>query len=68
LSERIKHLEEKVAYLEHHVSQQDKAMLELVENLDRLRQELRTLRERPVRSGLAEAVGEERASERPPHY
>jgi hypothetical protein len=31
LNERIRHLEEKIAYLERHVTEQDKAMLEFAE-------------------------------------
>jgi SlyX protein len=66
LNDRIKHLEEKVAYLERHVTEQDKAMLELVAEFDRLRKELRALRERPVRLNAEER--ETPDEQRPPHY
>ena len=39
--ERLLRLEEKIAYLERHVTAQDRAMLELTEELDALRRELR---------------------------
>jgi SlyX protein len=66
LSDRIKHLEEKVAYLERHVTEQDKAMLELVAEFDRLRKELRALRERPARLNAEERAAPD--EQRPPHY
>ncbi len=55
-------LEEKIAYLERHVTEQDKAMLELAEELAGLRRELKRLRDRPAGETTA-AV-----DERPPHY
>jgi len=67
MNERVQRLEEKVAYLERHVTEQDKAMLEQVEVVARLRQELRALRDRLASSGHAEG-GEEPKDERPPHY
>ena len=67
LSKNLKPLEEKIAHLEHHVTQQDKAMLEFSRELDGLRRELKALRERtPARDAR---VGEDAATdERPPHY
>ncbi len=62
--ERLLRLEEKIAYLERHVTAQDRAMLELTEELDALRRELRRLRE--ARADAATAP--EPADERPPHY
>lgn len=67
MNEPLKRVEEKIAYLERHVTEQDKAMLEMAEDLARLRRELKTLRERSggrVESGREEAETEER----PPHY
>lgn len=62
---RFQRLEEKIAYLERHVVEQDKAMLELTEQLNRLRVALQTLRERlPGES----AGGTSSPEERPPHY
>ena len=69
LHERIQQLEEKIAYLERHVAEQDKAMLELAEDLAGLRRELRLLRERaaPGAGGSEEGPGSG-WGERPPHY
>lgn len=68
MHESIQRLEEKIAFLEHHVTAQDKVMLELAEELAALRRELRTWRERVASSG-GEAAGESASeSERPPHY
>ena len=64
--ERIVRLEEKVAYLERHVTAQDKVMLELGDAVVRLRAELRMLRERASESGSR--VGSDLKDERPPHY
>jgi uncharacterized coiled-coil protein SlyX len=59
-------VEERYAHLQRHVVQQDKAMLELSEDLAKLRQELARLR---AAHGGAAATGEhEAADERPPHY
>lgn len=68
MSEQITRLEEKIAYLERHVTEQDKAMLEFAEELTRLRREVKSLSGR-LTSGSAPA-GEEGApiEERPPHY
>ncbi len=66
-SERLQRLEEKIAYLERHVTEQDKVILELGDTLAKLRLELRALRER---SGGAVQGDAEQApvDERPPHY
>ncbi len=67
MSESIRRLEEKIAYLEHHVTEQDKAMLGLAGDLAQLRKELLKLRER---LGGAAAGGPDDApmDSRPPHY
>jgi SlyX protein len=62
--ERLLRLEEKIAYLERHVTAQDRAMLELTEELDAFRREVRRLREARAEAGSAP----EPAEERPPHY
>ncbi len=68
MHESIKCLEEKIAYLERHVTEQDKAMLEFADELARLRREMKTLRER-LAGGAGEGEGGgEAAAERPPHY
>ncbi len=64
--ERINRLEERLAWLERHVTEQDKAMLELAERLDRVQLELRLLRIKAAAGGddsLPQA-----GEERPPHY
>jgi SlyX protein len=66
MDESIKRLEEKVAYLERHVTEQDKAMLALGDDVARLRLQLRKLREQL--SSAAETGEESKVSERPPHY
>jgi len=67
MNDRVQRLEEKVAYLERHVTEQDKAMLELAETLARLRLELQALRERATGAAAGE-TGEDPADDRPPHY
>lgn len=69
MSEEIQRLEEKIAYLEHHVTQQDKAMLELSESLERMKRELALMALRM--SQVAESRDGDASSpqdERPPHY
>ncbi|MDB6168441.1 MAG: hypothetical protein JWM88_1305 [Verrucomicrobia bacterium] len=68
MNERVQRLEEKIAYLERHVTEQDKAMLELGDQLAKLRLELRAARER-AGSGTGSMADQQReAEERPPHY
>ncbi|HUR56323.1 MAG TPA: SlyX family protein [Opitutaceae bacterium] len=67
MSENLKRLEEKIAFLERHVSEQDKVMLELGDELARLRREVKMLRDRTPSGGSAGTPGDE-AEERPPHY
>jgi SlyX protein len=68
--ERVLRLEEKVAYLERHVTAQDKVMLELGDELARLRGELRMMRDRAsgTTDGGNSGDAGEMADERPPHY
>jgi SlyX protein len=66
--ERLTRLEEKLAYLERHVTEQDKAMLELGDEVARLRLELRTLRDGPAPETRGALPGDDAADERPPHY
>lgn len=68
---RIEKAEERIAWLEHHVTQQDKAMLEMAKRLDRLQAELVRLRERSTSVGVSESGGagsDSEPMERPPHY
>ena len=67
MSENVTRLEEKIAHLERHVTEQDKAMLELADDLARLRRELKTLRERTT-GGAGGEDDETATDERPPHY
>ncbi len=69
MSEEIQRLEEKIAYLEHHVTQQDKAMLELAETLERVRRELAVLAMRVAQTSDGRGGGAVAPEdERPPHY
>lgn len=67
IADSIQRLEEKIAYLERHVTEQDKAMLEMADDLARLRRELKALRERSG-GGTNTGGGEVEPDERPPHY
>lgn len=64
---RFEKLEERVAWLEHHVTQQDKEMLELARRLDRAQAELLRLRERAASAEPTHGAPDP-AAERPPHY
>jgi SlyX protein len=67
--ERVKKLEERVAWLEHHVTQQDKAMLDMSRQLDRVQAELLRVRDRVSAAGDGAAGAPlDAAAERPPHY
>lgn len=68
MNESIKHLEEKIAYLERHVTEQDKAMLELADDLARLRRDFKLLRDRAAGGDAGGSGNEEMRDERPPHY
>ncbi|HEY9248376.1 MAG TPA: SlyX family protein [Rariglobus sp.] len=65
-SERIDRLEERLAWLQRHVVEQDKAMLEMAGQLDRLKAELTRLKQRAetAPSGPDPTM----TDERPPHY
>ncbi len=67
MTERMLKLEEKVAYLERHVTEQDKAMLELAEDIAKLRRELLKVRDRITTTGT-DASGDALPDDRPPHY
>ncbi|HKB89722.1 MAG TPA: SlyX family protein [Opitutaceae bacterium] len=66
MSDRQAELEIKIAWLERHVTEQDKAMLELHEDMARLRRELLALKGR-LESGAPDD-GNVAQDERPPHY
>jgi SlyX protein len=62
--ERLAFLEEKLAWLQRHVTEQDKAMFEMAEKIDRLKKLTAELHAKLV----ADGGGPEAADERPPHY
>ena len=64
-NERIDRLEERLAWFERHVTEQDKVMMELAEELSRLRGELLAMRARGDAGGSGELLS---GDERPPHY
>ena len=68
MNENIRQLEEKIAYLERHVVEQDKAMLEFADELAALRREIRALRDAASGSGATRRDDNEASDERPPHY
>lgn len=71
VDERIARLEERLAWFERHAIEQDRAVLELAEDLTRLRAEVKSLRERAGASAGASRSGEDADAirdERPPHY
>ena len=63
---RLQQLEERVAWLQRHVVEQDKVMMELGDELGRTQALVATLRTRLAESG--EATPPTLAEERPPHY
>lgn len=66
-SERTDRLEERIAWLERHVTEQDKVMLAQGDALARLRRELALLRARHEDDGPSPpAAGDQ--DDRPPHY
>ncbi len=65
-NERIDRIEERLAWFERHVAEQDKEMLDLAKRLDRTQTELRLLRERAASAETAPATSP--ADDRPPHY
>lgn len=66
-NESNQRLEEKVAYLERHVTEQDKAMLEFAEDIAKLKRELAALRMRGA-GAASDELGNDPGDERPPHY
>lgn len=71
MDENIRRLEEKIAYLERHVTEQDKVTMELADELAALRREMKAWRERALSGGpdgSAAGDGHSPQDERPPHY
>lgn len=71
-AERLTRLEENLMHLQRHVTEQDKVMLAMADNLARLRHEFSTSRERAPDGQSLEAPPNDEslppADERPPHY
>ncbi|HEY9155159.1 MAG TPA: SlyX family protein [Opitutaceae bacterium] len=61
-------MEERIAWLERHVVEQDRAMLEMAETLQRLKQELVALRASGAGANPRAGETDGEANERPPHY
>ena len=68
MSDSLQKLEEKIAYLERHVVEQDKAMLEMSELLERIKSELNSMRERMEDAAPGNSDDATLINERPPHY
>jgi SlyX protein len=68
VSEAVTRLEEKIAYLERHVAEQDKAMLELAEDLARLKREIKALGGRLPAGAPSGTEETSSTDDRPPHY
>jgi SlyX protein len=65
--ERLTHLEARYVWLERHVREQDKAMVEMGEELRKLRREIEQWRER-LRTADGTSEGPEPVEPPPPHY
>jgi SlyX protein len=71
MNELITRLEEKIAYLERHVTEQDKVMLEISEEVARLKWELKRMNDRIAgltASGAAGSSDTGALELPPPHY
>jgi len=66
-AQQISRLEERLAWLERHVVEQDKVMLEMSEDIMRLHRTLRAMRERLPSDGT-QGEPDDTVNERPPHY
>lgn len=67
-AERLTRLEERYAHLQRHQAEQDKVMLELAEELARVKAELATLRAQGTGGSAPLGDTDAGADERPPHY
>jgi len=65
MTDALQRLEEKIAYLERHVGEQDKAMLEMAMQIDLLKRELGLMRDRLTEGKSPEPLAQD---EKPPHY
>ena len=62
--DRLAVLEEKLAWLQRHVAEQDKAMLAMAEEIDRLKKKASEVAEKLAGEPGSPPAGDER----PPHY
>ena len=67
-ADRIRELEIKIAYLENHVSQQDRAMMDMSRVIDRLERQVKRLSESVKSGDAASGPAGLAGDERPPHY
>lgn len=67
-TERITLLEERYAHLQRHSAEQDKVMLQLADELAKLRKELASLRTQQAGRDAGGSQTGEMPDERPPHY
>lgn len=65
---RLERVEERIAWLERHVVEQDKVVLELSEQLQRMKRDIALLRDAPGARDAPDAAVDAPADERPPHY
>ncbi len=65
---RLLQVEERIAWLERHVVEQDRAMMEMAETLQRVKQELSTLRAASASSTAQDGAAGTNEDDRPPHY
>lgn len=63
-AQRLTLIEERYAHLQRHSAEQDKVMLQLADELAKLRKEIASLRAQQT----GDRGREEAADERPPHY
>ncbi|OIR08199.1 SlyX [mine drainage metagenome] len=67
--EKFRILEERIAWLQRHVTEQDKAMMQMADRLRKLETLASSLQERLRESGgPGEGAGGLPVDERPPHY
>lgn len=66
MDDRVRRLEEQLAHQQRHIEQQDRAMLDLHREVERLRLRLERLESKPSADGDSAAGSP--ADERPPHW
>ena len=66
--EKTRILEERIAWLQRHVAEQDKAMVQMADSLRRLEKVVATLQDRVREAPGSGEGGVLPSDERPPHY